>query len=188
MSKSNIFYREINELLKQLDIEIQGLIINPNSQKLSILGIDLTENVFGINDNNIGSIIATLKKSKIITRDLYKKGNNIYFSRLDTNTLIINAIKYHYDFNLESYMKDNIEKGSTVNIGRDMVNSEVNQESDLRESEFHHIEKKYPNNAEATSQKESTIFQKIYNLTNHQVIGGTIAGIIVAIIIYFMSK
>jgi len=63
----------------------------------------------------------------------------------------------------------------------------LNQYSDLRESEFHHIEKKYPNNPAATTQKESTILQKIYNLTNHQVIGSIIGGLILTFILWYFK-
>jgi hypothetical protein len=91
------------------------------------------------------------------------------------------------EHNIKSQKNQPTIVNKNISIVGDVHNSPIVQDSDLRESEFHQIEKKYPNNPAATTQKPSTIFQKIYNLTNHQVIGGIIGGLILTFLLWYFK-
>lgn len=54
-------------------------------------------------------------------------------------------------------------------------------------SEFHQRQKQYPNKPELIKIKTSNIFQKIYNLSNHQVIGGLILAGLLSIIGWYLK-
>ncbi len=60
-------------------------------------------------------------------------------------------------------MKDKEDKGNKtniVNVSGDIIGSQVGHESDFRDSEFHQIEKTYPNTPAATTQKNQTYFKR----------------------------
>lgn len=67
-------------------------------------------------------------------------------------------------------------------------NTDVNQESLVRDLQFHQIEKQYPNNPDSINQNDSSIINKIYNLANHQVVGDLILARLIALISWYFSK
>lgn len=131
--------------------------------------------------------------------------DNLNFNIVSPYKPSVEEFKAHHDnmknnshiaiFNIIQYIENNKEpmkkeSNSTniINVGGDIIGSQVGHESDFRDSEFHQIEKTYPNNPAATSQEESTIFQKIWAFFNHQVIGGLFVGIVIALITWWLSK
>ncbi len=191
MLNPNIHNKEINELLKEVDLKISDLKNNKNESEY-IFRINLMNNKLGINYNNFESVKTTLKTLGILKLHILPPKKDIFaFYLYSINTNLLNEIKYHYNFDLQLYMKDQEDKGNKtnlVNVSGDIIGSQVGHESDFRDSEFHQIEKTYPNTPAATTQKKSNIFQKIWTFLNHQVVGGLIVAGVIALITWWLSK
>jgi hypothetical protein len=69
MLNPNIHHKEINELLKELDLKISDLINNKNESEY-IFRINLMNNKLGINYNNFESVKTTLKTLGILKSDI----------------------------------------------------------------------------------------------------------------------
>lgn len=88
--------------------------------------------------------------------------------------------------------KEQLNKSNNSHLNNITINAPINgvqigQSSNFGELEFQNVEKKYPKKSVTTNQKESTFLSKIYNLTNHQVIGGIITGIILIAIAWYLN-
>lgn len=99
--------------------------------------------------------------------------------------------KYLTEYEKKLAEKNNQNPTTITNYGNMVYgnnNTDINQESLVRDLQFHQIEKQYPNTPESINQSDSGIINKIYNLANHQVVGGLILAGLIALISWYFSK
>lgn len=155
------------------------------------IDIALSNNQYNSSDS-VKSILTSIMKLKfdendiqiILTKleetNLFELENNDRFCLSDYGLNMKN--KYgDYKFILE-----NSKPNTSINITGNVTGSQIGQGSSFGDLEFQKIEKKYPNNAETTNQKESTI-SKLFKFTNHQVIGGLIVGLLLLLITWLIK-
>jgi hypothetical protein len=96
-------YKEINELLRKFDLEIQRVKEGLNKSPSHEFGIDFTNNSIGINRENIDSILTALRKNNILKSNTRITDKGVIFSAMGLNVDLINEIKHYHNFNLKSY-------------------------------------------------------------------------------------
>lgn len=114
MPNPNIYYKEINELLRKFDVEIEKSKKITNSTSYTLLSIDLENNEIGINSDNIDSIVTTLRKYIIITQHPSERDTVRYFLKMHINSNIISEIKHLHRFDFKSYVNKIEEVNSTA--------------------------------------------------------------------------
>jgi hypothetical protein len=157
---------------------------SPHSNRVKINFDDL----FGDEDTVLKLV------NKLVQHGLVSKVDDNYSYITVKAEHLLSVVANNFEYDLEKYL-DSIKPVPTKSMvfNASVTASQVGQESSFGDLEFHHKEKQYPNkpHSDKTHNGTSTIsniFKKIYNITNHQVIGGVIGGILLLLIGYYINS
>lgn len=97
MQANKLDYKRIGKLLSDLHTAYKDV---KNDQ---VLKVNILNNEYGINKENIDSILIKLVKLKLLARKSRVVDNFAYFMKFDIRFKILDEVKHHYEFDLISY-------------------------------------------------------------------------------------